>query len=120
MEAEQLQFIFSLFSFVGLIGILFYMVFEKAKSDEKSHKIDVLELKVSSLQDYVYDLDERIEAHKTPEQSEIKQKIIEMHEEGKEFMVIENALNIPRAKIEMVVKFHELKIKNENLLKSVD
>ena len=120
MESEQLQFIFSLFSFVGLIGILFYMVFEKAKSDEKSYKIEVLELKVSSLQDYVYDLDERIEAHKTPEQNEIKQTIIEMHEEGKEFMVIENALNVPRAKIEMVVKFHELKIKNENLLKSVD
>jgi len=34
-------------------------------------------------------------------------------------MVIENTLNIPRAKIEMVVKFYELKIKNETLLKSV-
>ena len=120
MEAEQLQFIFSLFSFVGLIGILFYMIFEKSKAEEKAHKIDVLELKMSSLQDYVYDLDERIEGHKTPEQNEIKQKIIEMHSEGKEFMVIENALNIPRAKIEMVVRFHKLKIKNQNLLNSVD
>jgi hypothetical protein len=120
MEAEQLQFIFSLFSFVGLIGVLFYLVFEKAKSDEKSDQIEILEVKVSSLQDYVYDLDERIEANKILEQGGIKQKIIEMYKEGKESMVIENALNIPRAKIEMVIKFHELKLKNENSLKSVD
>lgn len=120
MSTEQLQFIFSLFSFVGLIGILFYMVFEKSKSDEKAYKIEVLELKVSSLQDYIYDLDERIESNKASEQNEVKEKIIEMYEEGKESMVIENALNIPRAKIEMVVKFHELKIKNQNLLNSVD
>ena len=119
MDTTQLQFIFSLFSFVGLIGILFYMVFEKSKSDEKAYKIDVLELKVSSLQDYIYDLDERIALNKAPEQNEVKQKIIEMYEEGKEFMVIENTLNIPRAKIEMVVKFHKLKIKNETLLNSV-
>ena len=119
MDTTQLQFIFSLFSFVGLIGILFYMVFEKSKSDEKAYKIDVLELKVSSLQDYIYDLDERIALNKAPEQNEVKQKIIEMYEEGKDFMVIENTLNIPRAKIEMVVKFHKLKIKNETLLNSV-
>jgi len=119
MDTTQLQFIFSLFSLVGLIGILFYMVFEKSKSDEKAYKIDVLELKVSSLQDYIYDLDERIALNKAPEQNEVKQKIIEMYEEGKDFMVIENTLNIPRAKIEMVVKFHKLKIKNETLLNSV-
>jgi hypothetical protein len=120
MESEQLQFIFSLFSFVGVIGILFYMVFEKAKFDEQSHQIEVLELKVSSLQNYVYDLDERIESSKSIEADKIKEKIIAMYQEGKESMVIENALNIPRAKIEMVIKFHQLKIKNGNSLKSVD
>jgi uncharacterized protein YqhQ len=111
MEAEQLQFIFSLFSFVGVVGILFYLVLTKAKSDEQLESVEILEQKMVSLQDYVYELEERTEVEKTPEQHELKQKIIEMFEDGKELMVIENALDVPRAKIEMILKFHKLQTK---------
>jgi len=111
MEAEQLQFIFSLFSFVGVIGILFYLIIAKAKSDEQTDSIEILEQKVLSLHDYVYEIEERSEVNKTPEQHELKQKIIEMYDEGKDLMVIENALDVPRAKIEMVLKFHQLQVK---------
>lgn len=108
MEASQLQFIFSLFSFVGVVGILFYIILNREKVDEKLENIEVLESKIDSLQDYVYDLEERVDKSKTVEQTEIKQKVIEMYNEGKELMVIENALNVPRAKIEMILKFYKL------------
>lgn len=61
MGAEQLQFIFSLFSFVGVIGILFYLILAKAKSDEQTESIEILEQKVLSLHDYVYEIEERAE-----------------------------------------------------------
>jgi hypothetical protein len=111
MESEQLQFIFSLFSFVGVIGILFYLILSKAKIDEHADSIEILEQKVLSLHDYIYELEERIEVEKTPEQHELKQKIIEMFEDGKDLMVIENSLDVPRAKIEMILKFHKLQKK---------
>ena len=111
MEAEQLQFIFSLFSFVGVIGVLFYLVLEKAKSDEQKESVEILEQKILSLQDYVYELEARTEAEKRPEQQELKQKIIEMYKDGKDLMVIENALDVPRAKIEMILKFYKLQMK---------
>jgi uncharacterized protein YqhQ len=111
MESEQLQFIFSLFSFVGVIGILIYLVLSKAKSDEQTDSIEILKQKMLSLHEYVYDLEERTEVEKTPEQHELKQKIIEMFEDGKDLMVIENALDVPRAKIEMILKFHKLQKK---------
>lgn len=108
MDASQLQFIFSLFSLVGVVGILFYMVFEKSKADEKIDQIELLESKVDSLQDYVYELEERITQNKTSNQNDIKQKVIDMYNEGKDLMVIENALDVPRAKIEMILKFYKL------------
>ena len=108
MEAEQLQFIFSLFSFVGVIGVLFYLILDKAKSEEQAESIEILEQKMTSIHDYVYELEERTEVEKTPEQHEVKQKIIEMFEDGKELMVIENTLDVPRAKIEMILKFYKL------------
>lgn len=108
MDASQLQFIFSLFSLVGVVGILFYMVFEKSKADEKIDQIELLESKVDSLQDYVYELEERISQNKTANQNDIKQKVIDMYNEGKDLMVIENALDVPRAKIEMILKFYKL------------
>ena len=111
MGAAELQFIFSLFSFVGVIGVLFYLILAKAKSDEQEESIAILEQKILSLQDYVYELEERSKIEKNPEQHEIKQKVIEMYEEGKDLMVIENALDVPRAKIEMILKFYKLQIK---------
>lgn len=108
MEANELQFMFSLFSFVGVVGILFYIVLAKAKAETQADMVEILEHKIESLQNYVYELEERIDINKTPAQDEIKKKIIEMYEEGKEILLIENTLDVPRAKIEMVVKFHKL------------
>jgi predicted phage tail protein len=108
MEANELQFIFSLFSFVGVIGILFYIVLSKEKVEKQADIVEILEHKIESLQNYLYELEERININKAPAQDEIKKQIIEMYEEGKEILLIENTLDVPRAKIEMVVKFHKL------------
>lgn len=108
MEVSELQFIFSLFSFVGVVGILFYILLTRAKVEEKLESVEFLESKVDSLQDYLYELEERIDQSKIPEQSEIKQKVIDMYNEGKDLMVIENVLDVPRAKIEMILKFYKL------------
>lgn len=109
----EIVYIFTFFSFVGVVGILFYMVFENAKTDEKLERLELLESKIDSLQDYVYELEARIEHNKTPEQNAIKQKVIEMYNEGKDLMVIENALDVPRAKIEMILKFYKLQENRE-------
>lgn len=104
----EIVYIFTFFSFVGVVGILFYLVFDKAKSNEKLENIELLELQVNSLQDYLYELEERAKLNKSPEQHLIKEKIIEMYNDGKDLMVIENALDVPRAKIEMILKFYKL------------
>ena len=108
MNAEQLQFIFSLFSFVGVIGILFYLILEKVKMEENNERIEKLEEEVIALKDYVYKCEERLEEKEPPLIENIKTKIIALYEEGADIMLIENALNIPKAKIEMVLKFHGL------------
>ena len=109
MNTEQLQFLFSLFSFIGVIGILIYLILERSKADIKADRLELFESRVVSLQDYVYELEERLESNKKLTQDEIKDQIIEMYEAGKDLMVIENSLDVPRAKIEMVLKFHKLK-----------
>jgi len=119
MSTEQLQVIFSLFSFVGVVGILFYIILEKAKREEQDERIELLEEKILSLKDYVYKCEERIEEKEAPEEENVKEKIIALYEEGKDLTLIENTLNIPRAKIEMVLKFHNLQ-KSDNWRNSVD
>jgi len=110
MESNELQIIFSLFSFVGVIGILFYIILNKTKVENQADRVEILVDKIESLQNYVYELEEHISTHKTSGQDEVKQKIIEMYEDGKEVLLIENTLDVPRAKIEMVLKFHKLQV----------
>ncbi len=120
MGAETLQFIFSLFSFVGVIGILFYLILTKVKLDEQQESVAFLEAKVLKLQNRIEELEENLKKEEeAPEEENMKQKIIALHEEGKDVVAIEEALNIPRAKIEMVLKFHNLK-KADNWRNSVD
>ena len=120
MNTEQLQFLFALFSFVGVIGILFYIILEKAKVEENNERINRLEEEVVSLKDYVYKCEERLEEkEEEPEVENMKAKIIALYEEGADIMLIENALNIPKAKIEMVLKFHNLN-KSDNWRESVN
>ena len=108
MGANELQFIFSLFSFVAVIGILFYMLITKTKIENLEESIEILDHKSTSLQGYIYELEERIDSNKKPEQDELKKRIIEMYEDGKDVLLIENTLDVPRAKIEMVLKFYKL------------
>lgn len=119
MTTEQLQFIFALFSFVGVVGILFYIILEKAKTEEHYEKIKKLEEEVIALKDYVYKCEERLEEKEEEEGVDIKAKIIALYEEGADIMLIENALNIPKAKIEMVLKFHNIN-KSDNWRESVN
>jgi len=76
--------------------------------DDLEESIEILDYKLTSLQDYIYELEERINSNKTPAQNELKKKIIEMYEDGKDVLLIENILDVPRAKIEMVLKFYKL------------
>ena len=108
MGANELQFVFSLFSFVAVIGIIFYILIAKTKIENLEENIEVLDHKLTSLQDYVYELEERNDTNKRAEEDELKKKIIEMHEDGKDVFLIENTLDVPRAKIEMVLKFYKL------------
>ena len=120
MGAEALQFIFSLFSFVGVIGILFYLILTKGKLDEQQESVRFLEAKVLGLQNRIGLLEEDSkEKEMVTEEESSKQKIIALYEEGKDIVAIEDTLNIPRAKIEMVLKFHNLK-KADNWKNSVD
>ena len=120
MNAEQLQFIFSLFSFVGVVGILFYIILERAKQEERKEELEHLEEKITSLQEYVHKLEEQQEKSREPvEEENLKEKIIALYEDGKELSLIEDRLNIPKAKIEMVLKFHNLK-KSDNWRNSVN
>jgi predicted transcriptional regulator len=108
MESNELQVIFSLFSFVAVIGIIFYILIAKTKIENLEENMEILDHKLTSLQDYIYELEERVDTNKTPEQDELKKRIIEMYEDGKDVLLIENTLDVPRAKIEMVLKFYKL------------
>ena len=114
MNSEQLQFLFSLFSFVGVVGILFYMVLEKAKSQETAQRIRALEKEIINVHKV-----EEVEIKNDVMVENIKEKIIELYEEGVDVQLIENALNVPKAKIEMVLKFHNLN-KSDNWRESVN
>jgi len=119
MSADQLQFIFSLFSFVGVIGILFYIILSKAKQEEQQERVEILKDKVFALQEYILQVEEECETRKEPEEENLKEKIILLYEEGKDISLIEETLSVPRAKIEMVLKFHNLK-KSDNWKNSID
>ena len=119
MGVEQLQFIFSLFSFLGVVGILFYLILAKVKQDEQQESVE-LETKMLHLEHRVEVLEKYLKEEKeAPKEEQIKQEIIALYEEGKDLVTIEESLNIPRAKIEMVLKFHNLK-KSDNWKNSVD
>jgi hypothetical protein len=108
----ELLYILTLFSLIGFVGVLVYLVLEKIKEGEKSEYCELLEEKVARLERYVYELEERMEsagAVTTDSKEEIKAKIIAMYEDGKDIFLIENTLDVPRPKIEMVLKFYKLK-----------
>jgi len=129
MTTEQLQFIFSLFSFVGVVGILFYIILERAKREGQDALVERLKDEVISLKKSVYKTEEseeeqegtqKVESGKEePVVENMKEKIIALHEEGADVMLISNALTVPQATVEMVLKFHHLN-KSDNWRESVD
>ena len=123
MTTEQLQFIFSLFSFVGVVGILFYIILERAKREEQDELVEHLKDEVIALKKSVYssekeEVEEEVNEEKTHVEN-MKKKIVALHEEGADVMLISNALKVPQATVEMVLKFHHLN-KSDNWRKSVD
>lgn len=119
MDAEQLQFVFALFSFIGVIGILFYMILEKAKVDEHKEQIDALEHEVATLKEYVYTYEKHLEVKEETVSMSPKEQIVALYEDGVDIVEIENRLKLPKAKIEMVLKFHNLN-KSDNWRESVN
>jgi len=129
MTTEQLQFIFSLFSFVGVIGILFYIILERAKREGQDALVERLRAEVISLKQSVPQSEEdeeekegtqKVESEKEePVVDNMKEKIIALYEEGADVMLVSNALNVPQATVEMVLKFHHLN-KSDNWRESVD
>ena len=129
MTTEQLQFIFSLFSFVGVVGILFYIILERAKRDNQDTLVEHLRDEVISLKQSISKSEEnedkkektqKVESGKEkPVVDNMKEKIIALYEEGADVMLVSNALNVPQATVEMVLKFHHLN-KSDNWRESVD
>ena len=118
MTTEQLQFIFSLFSFVGVVGILFYIILEKAKNDELHRRVAYLVKKLESLKSST--TEESIEEVPSEVDAEtMREKIIALYEEGVDVALIEEAVKVPKAKIEMVLKFHNIN-KSDNWRESVN
>ena len=112
----ELLYIFNLFSFVGVIGILFYIIIERTKNEGKEEKYERQSDKLDRLEEYVYELEERLQGERSSVSAEeLKSKIIKMYNDGHELMYIEQALSVPRAKIEMVLKFHQLKEKRATI-----
>ncbi len=119
MNSEQLHFLFSLFSFVGVVGILFYMVLEKAKSHETAQKIQALTNEIITLKNNEHQEESSTKIKDEVLVENLKEKIIALYEEGADVQLIESALNVPKAKIEMVLKFHNLN-KSDNWRESVN
>jgi len=109
---------FSLFSFVGVVGILFYIILERAKREGQDTLVERLRDEVISLKESVYKSEESEEGKEGTQKVEsgkdepvidnMKEKIIALNEEGADVMLISNALNVPQATVEMVLKFHHL------------
>jgi len=111
----QLLYILTIFSLLGFLGVLGYLIYEKLNSHEKkSISCELLEEKVNRLESYVYELEERLETQTPSSNEELKKKIIAMYEDGKDLFLIENTLDVPRPKVEMVLKFYKLQQKNLN------
>lgn len=118
MNNEALQFLFSLFSFVGVVGILFYLILQKTKADKLQTKVEALEEDLVLLKEEFYHPLEATVEKKPVENDSSKEKIIELYEQGANINAIANSLNIPKATIEMVIKFHEMN-KSDNWRDSV-
>ena len=96
----EILYIISIFSLLGFIGVIIYLFLEKGREAQKNEHYEILEERLTRLESYVYDLELKV---LTPD-SKLKEKIIQMYNDGKDIPLIENILDIPRLKIEMILK----------------
>ncbi len=96
----EVLYIISIFSLLGFMSVIIYLFLEKSRDTQKSEYCEILEERLTRLESYVYDLELKV---LTPD-SKLKEKIIQMYNDGKDILLIENILNIPRLKIEMILK----------------
>jgi len=94
-------YIISIFSLLGFFSVISYLFWKDMQTTSlKNEYLELLEERLTYLEQYIYELEERV----TPISSETKEKIIELYREGKDIMVMENSLHIPKTKIEMILK----------------
>jgi len=97
-------YIISIFSLLGLLSVIGYLFWKEMQTTSmKNEYIELLEERITHLEQYLYDLEDRL----TPISNDIKERIIGMYREGKDIMVMENSLNLPKTKIEMILKEYE-------------
>ncbi len=96
----EILYIVSIFSLLGFMSVIIYLFLEKSKEAQKNEHYEILEERLTRLESYVYDLELKV---LTPD-SKLKEKIIQMYNDGKDIPLIENILDIPRLKIEMILK----------------
>ena len=96
----EILYIISIFSLLGFISVIIYLFLEKGREAKKNEYYEILEERLTRLESYVYDLELKV---LTPD-SRLKEKIIQMYNDGKDIPLIENFLDIPRLKIEMILK----------------
>jgi len=97
----EFLYIISIFSLIGFLTITGYLFLDFTKKQYKENEeYEFLKEKIDYLEQYIYELEEKV----APLTDEVKNKIIQMYQDGKTLMVIENALNLPKTKIEMVLK----------------
>jgi len=97
-------YIIAIFSLIGFFGVIIYLFMEHDKKNQKSEHCELLEERLTRLESYLYELEAKV---LTPD-SKLKEKIIQMYNDGKDIMLMENILNIPRLKIEMILKQYKL------------
>jgi len=112
MTNEALQFVFSLFSLIGVIGIIFYLILQKAKSEKLFYKIEDLEDEIILLKNQLKNSEYKTTKNETTplntNPDSTKEQIITLYEQGLDTLTIENQLNVPKATIDMVLKFHAM------------
>ena len=96
----ELFYTLTIFSLIGFMSVIVYLFIEKTKEVQRSERCELLEERITRLESYVYELESKV---LTPD-SKLKEKIIQMYNDGKDIILIENILGIPRLKIEMILK----------------
>ena len=103
----EILYILTIFSLLGFIGVIGYLMWEKMTEYKRYEDFEILEEKMARLESYLYDLEEKLGL----DSDETKEKIIEMYIAGKDLVLIENTVNVPRPKVEAVLKAYKAKAK---------